>query len=573
MSVSKTNANTYVDVQARRKVVDKLASILKKSFDVRTGVLSLCFLSGLGLAEVGFAQQSASYAKDAATASSPWTGSNGREIVDLNAPVKRSAARIANPIRQTQALTSTNGASIGNMNSSGVLDDSLQNELIDEPLEDPAAYGASGVNDEPLVDPTTIDSYDSMGVDVPVQTPNVATPIVQPSIPEVTPAETPSKASGAPTRLEAIDVTNRGSSSQNAPRYPQSSPDKTSNVPSNSGYNSGSNFYSAVPGGYSNNPYSRIGRSEYHPNQFYGGGGNFSVNGYRNTPPEVAYGQNRFGCACNNDGGCGVFGGILQNTQFELDALNMRSPLDFEDNGNTGTGLSLNFGTASPVLFGMNLQGGVRGTFTDYYGTVANGFVTDKSRNQLFWTAGAYFRAPSYSEGWSGGVVFDSLNESYYRKYNLCQLRSELSYNFSCLGELGFRGAFSLNKKWIDFLKTDEELIIEAQAKATSYYTLFYRYRNIEGGELSAFGGMTEYGEGLLGVSGEAAITDFFSIKGGTSYVIPKKRGLSDSEEETWNISLGLAFYLGGNARNAAESQKPLFDVADNGSFIQNFLR
>jgi len=576
MSVSKTNANTYVDVQARRKVLDKLASLLKKSLDVRTSVLSLCLLSGLGLAEVGFAQQGASFVKDVEIASSPWTGSNGREIVDLNAPVNKNAARIANPIRQTQALTSTNGASLGNMNASNVLGDSLQDDLIDEPLEDPASYGAPGAIDEPLVDPTTIDSYDSMGVDEPVKAIDSgtrATTTTTPSIPEVAPAETPDNATAAPARLEAIDVTNRSSASQSAPRYPQSSPSKTSNVPNNTGYNSGSNFYSAVPGGYSNNPYSRIGQAEYNPNQFYGGGGNFSVNGYRNTPPAVAYGQNRFGCACNNDGGCGVFGGILQNTQFELSALSMRNPLDFEDAGNAGGGMALNFGTASPVLFGMNLQGGARATFTDYYGTSANGFEREDARGQFFWTAGAYFRAPSYSEGWSGGVVFDSLKESYYRKYNLCQLRSELSYNFSCLGELGFRGAFSLNKKWTDFLKLDDDLTVDAQVKATSYYTMFYRYRGIQGGEFSAFGGCTEYGEGMLGISAEAPISDSFAIKGGTSYLIPKKRGLTNREEETWNISLGLAFYLGGNARNTDEVQKPLFDVADNGSFIQNFLR
>jgi len=574
MSNSRKN-NAYVAVQERRKTLNKLASILKKNFSFRTSVASLCILSGLGLAEVGFAQQSSSYVRDSNVASSPWTGSNGREIVDLNAPVKKNVARVANPIRQTQALTTNSGASIGNMGSVGLIDESTQDSLIDEPLEDPSNYSEPGLIDEPLVDPTTIDSYDSMGVETPVPSNPIAQPVT-PAIPEVAPAEPTNVASGAPTRLEAIDVTNKGTSTQKAPRYPQSGSNSSSGVANgsnNSGYNSSNNFYGSVPGGRTNNPYSRIGQAEYNPNQFGANGGNFSVNGYRNAPPEVAYGRNLYGGSCCNDGGCGVFGGILQNTQFELNALSMRSPLDFEDVGNAGAGMALNFGTASPVLFGMNLQGGARGAFTDYYGTTANGFETDSSRNQLFWTAGAYFRAPAYSEGWSGGVVFDSLNESYYRKYTLNQLRGELSYNFSCLGELGFRGAFALNKEWVPLLKLDDELTTEAKAKATSYYTMFYRYRGIQGGEFSAFGGFTEYGEGLLGVSAEAPISDSFTIKGGTTYVIPRDRGLTNREEETWNVSLGLAFYLGGNARNGAETQKPLFDVADNGTFLQNFLR
>ena len=573
--MSDSNKTTgCVDVQKRQKGLEKLSSLLKKKVGLRTGLTTLCLLGGLGLTEVGFAQQTQYYVRDSSATASPWTGANGREIVDLNAPVKRNVARTTNPIRQTQALTTNSGASVGALDADSLTDDATQGDLIGEPLEDPSNYADGGLTEEPLVDPTTIDSYDSMGVDAPGKAESIPTPTPEPSIPEVAPVETPRATIGAPTRLEAIDVTNRGASSQSAPKYPQSAaPNRNADVPSNSGYNSGSNYYGGVSDGYSNNPYSRIGQMEYNPNQFYGGGGNYSVNGYRNTPPAVAYGQNLFGCACANDGGCGLLGGIIQNTQFEVNALNMRSPLDFEDGGHTGAGMALNFGTGAPTLFGLNLQGGVRGTFTDYYGTTANGFETDSSRNQLFWTAGAYFRAPSCSEGWSGGVVFDALNESYYRKYNLYQLRSELSYNFSCLGELGFRGAFAMNKEWIDFLKMDDELTIEAEAQATSYYTMFYRFRGVQGGEFSAFGGCTENGEGLLGVTAEAPISDSFTIKGGTTYVIPKDRGLTDREEETWNVSLGLAWYLGGNARNGAESQKPLFDVADNGSFLQNFLR
>ena len=252
----------------------------------------------------------------------------------------------------------------------------------------------------------------------------------------------------------------------------------------------------------------------------------------------------------------------------------MRSPIDLEDTGNTGGNFAVNWGSVRPVFGGLHVQAGVRGVFTDLNGEIANGFITDDCRSQLFWTAGLYFRANQYStEGLSMGVVYDSLREKYYRKYELSQLRTEVSYTFCGGTTIGFRGAFGLEDGMCDLVRIAPTLTIEAKAEVTDYYVGFMRWNFAQGGEASIFGGGTKSSGGIIGGSVEAPLTDCFALKCSGAYVFGKKRGLTEREEETWNMSMGLVWYLDGGARNGATSPRPLFDVADNGSFLQNFKR
>lgn len=324
----------------------------------------------------------------------------------------------------------------------------------------------------------------------------------------------------------------------------------------------------------SNNPYARIGQAEYHPSQFYGWGAPIAGNA---VPPTAAYGQNLWGEPTPNVDCPGYWGccGFLQNLQLETGALAMRNPLDFEDSGNFGAQFALNWASAQPLFCGLNVQAGARATQLDFNGTAANGFETSNARTQVFWTAGVFFRAPAGADGWSAGVVYDSLIEDYYRKYELSQLRAELSYSFGGLVDIGFRGAFALNEDEFDFLRLDDELTVEATATATSYYTMFLRTNFDQGAQATVFGGVTEWNEAVVGASAEAPLSDSFAVKGGATYIIPSERGLGSlRDEETWNVSAGFVWYLGGGARaNLSGGARPLFDVADNGTFLQNFLR
>ncbi|MBQ8363595.1 MAG: hypothetical protein IJX36_06690, partial [Thermoguttaceae bacterium] len=336
-------------------------------------------------------------------------------------------------------------------------------------------------------------------------------------------------------------------------------------------------FYGGVsqPARPSNNPYARIGQAEYHPSQFYGG---YAPVAGTAVPPVAAYGQNLAGEPTYYNNCAGYWGGccgFLQNLQLEAGALAMRNPLDFEDSGNFGAQFALNWASAQPLFCGLNVQAGARATQLDFNGTAANGFETDDARTQVFWTAGVFFRAPVGCDGWSAGVVYDSLIEDYYRQYELSQLRAELSYSFGGLVDIGFRGAFALNEDEFDFLRLDEELTVEGKATATSYYTMFLRTNFDQGAQATVFGGVTEWEEAIVGATMEAPLSDSFAIKGGATYIIPTERGLGSlRDEETWNVSAGFVWYLGGGARaNACGETRPLFDVADNGTFLQNFLR
>ncbi|MCF0233657.1 MAG: hypothetical protein HUK22_01610 [Thermoguttaceae bacterium] len=292
---------------------------------------------------------------------------------------------------------------------------------------------------------------------------------------------------------------------------------------------------------------------------------------WRTTPPEAAFGLTPWGTpACGEC--CG--GLLFQNLQLELGALGMRNPLDYQNMGNFGGDFGINW-ASGPTILGVNIQSGARVTQTALHGVEANGQNSSQARTQCFWTSGLFFRAPEGCAGWNFGVAYDMLSERYYRKYNLSQMRTELSYSLGGCGDIGFRGAFALNDKWTTWLYGGETGIdVEVKARPSSYYTMFWRMKFDQGATATVFGGATEYGEGLVGASAEAPLSASFAVKAAATYVIPKDRGLGASKyEESWNVSCGLVWYLGGNAQHNTNPSRPLFEVADNGSFLQNFVR
>ena len=90
---------------------------------------------------------------------------------------------------------------------------------------------------------------------------------------------------------------------------------------------------------------------------------------------------------------------------------------------------------------------------------------------------------------------------------------------------------------------------------------------------MTVFGGVTEWSEGIVGGSVEAPLTDSFALKCSGTCVFSTDRGLTDREEECCNMSMGIVFYFLVNSRDSITAPRPLFDVADNGTFLQNFIR
>lgn len=600
----KNNGCANGENESRRGVLETLARLMKaKNVGAVGACAALLLAAGSSFAAENGRSRSSNNLDSIPVASSSWTSPSGRAIVDLKA---KSAAKVGKraqyPIRQTQALTPAPVASseIPDLLSAGDLSTPPADaELLDEStlgaeLADPSTLG------EPLAAPTTLDGLvggtlaepteDLAPVDAPApapaglssgtieEIPTAPTRLGVPSetlVEEAIPAPTKQEADLAPEPLAPVAPTPEPRQApsivaEDVPKAPVATPGQPSQTGSQNAFYGGVSE-AARP---SNNPYARIGQAEYHPSQFYGGYAPVAGNA---VPPTAAYGQNLWGEPTPNVDCQGYWGccGLLQNMQLEAGALSMRNPLDFEDAGNFGAQFALNWASARPLFCGLNVQAGARTTQLDFNGTAANGFETDDARTQVFWTAGVFFRAPVGCNGWSAGVVYDSLIEDYYREYELSQLRAELSYSFGGLFDVGFRGAFALNEDEFDFLKLDEELTIEGKATATSYYTMFLRTNFDQGAQATVFGGVTEWSEAIVGATAEAPLSDSFAVKGGATYIIPTERGLGNlRDEETWNVSAGFVWYLGGGARaNACGETRPLFDVADNGTFLQNFLR
>ena len=542
MTSSKNNRNRKG--QSRRGgALDVLTGVFHGRGALRTGFVSTLAL----LCSVGFA--TGSYAQ---TATTPWIGQNGREIVDLNAKPIVSTTNSKVSAKSAKVSTKKKSSAKRDNHIRQIRADVLQEEPWATPGE---VLGVPQTPDadlpfevEPPVDPTTIENPPiSLRADSTV-------PSAPSTIPQA-PLNTAIQATDSVPSYGGGEVARESRASQNV--------------------DSGVSRRSAPS--YSTNPYARIGQAEYNPSLFYGTASpNASINGYRNAPPAVAYGQPGVGCGSQcPDGSCGVFGGFFQNTQVSAGFDNMRSPLDLSDTGNTGADVAVNWGSPRPVFGGLHAQAGVRGVFSDLNGNVANGFYTPDCRSQLFWTAGLYFRASQYSaDGLSMGIAYDSLKESYYRKYELNQLRAEVSYTLGGLTTFGFRGAFGLSTEWFELFQVPGQPVVEAKAEVTDYYVGFLRRNFEQGGEATVFGGGTKSSGGIVGGSIEAPLTDSFSLKCSGAYVFAKERGgLTKREEETWNMSMGLVWRLGGGARGMSTSPQPLFDVADNGTFLQNFVR
>ncbi len=605
---------------SRRGALKLLANLLKTRKAGAIGACAALLLAvGSGFAAENGRSRSSNGLDSIPVASSSWTSPSGRAIVDLKAKSAAKAGKRAQyPIRQTQALTPAPVSSpefSEPLLGGELLPPSADAELLGdsplsaEPLADPSTLGAGLVDGEllgePLAPPASLDAGLVDGGTLAEPTEDLS-PIAAPAPPPAELSGTIEEIPASPTRLGApsetleaaptpapapsrqeVKIAPEPKGAQTAPDAPEplrSTPLVAEDVPKAPVATPGQTdltgsqnaFYGGVsePARPSNNPYSRIGQAEYHPSQFYGG---YAPVAGTAVPPVAAYGQNLWGEPTPNVDCPGYWGccGLLQNMQLEAGALSMRNPLDFEDAGNFGAQFALNWASVRPLFCGLNVQAGARATQLDFNGTEANGFETDDARTQVFWTAGVFFRAPAGCEGWSAGVVYDSLIEDYYRQYELSQLRAELSYSFGGLFDVGFRGAFALNEDDFDFLRLDDDLTVEGKATATSYYTMFLRTNFDQGAQATVFGGVTEWNEAIVGATAEAPLSDSFAVKGGATYIIPTERGLGNlRDEETWNVSAGFVWYLGGGARaNACGVARPLFDVADNGTFLQNFLR
>jgi len=212
----------------------------------------------------------------------------------------------------------------------------------------------------------------------------------------------------------------------------------------------------------------------------------------------------------------------------------------------------------------ISSQLGLRATQSNLSGS---GF-TDDTRQQIFLTGGLFRRVDF---GLQYGVVLDYLNDDWYFQGNLTQIRGELSWNTGRCHTFGYQGSGGTRSDTSNTLvRTGAGDLVSGTVtfEATDQHRLFYRRTLAGEGFYSAFAGWTNRDDGLLGATLNLPLRQKLLLQTGATYLIPNEgRGRGGNEEESWNLAIGLVYRPGG-AHGAGRYSRPMFDVADNGTFM-----
>ncbi|MGE0760508.1 MAG: DUF6666 family protein [Pirellulaceae bacterium] len=288
-------------------------------------------------------------------------------------------------------------------------------------------------------------------------------------------------------------------------------------------------------------------------------------------------------CGMDGCGGCGncqdcclrlptipfdnltVFGGVHGFT----------GPKNRGETASFGFHEGFNWGAPVPC-FGdcLSMQAGARFTQSDLSGAE---FSPD-SRSQMFLTAGLYRRV---DWGLQFGIAFDYLSDDWYTSTDLYQLRPEAAWVFPCGHELGFWFTAGMNEDSATsrvFTGPAVAVNLQEQWEATDLYAFYYRHRfsQWEGATARGYAGFTGASDGLIGADLHIPVGCDFALEAGFAYLIPEEdKGPvgAGNAEEGWNIAISLVWYPCSGRAMSRSYSSPLFQVADNGSFMVDQVR
>ena len=270
-------------------------------------------------------------------------------------------------------------------------------------------------------------------------------------------------------------------------------------------------------------------------------------------------------------------GALVYNAEFFGGATAFRSPLFPTPGGEAGElsndssqGFFGGFNLGFPLVGGrggfLSGQVGIRSVQTNFNG---NEFTTE-NRDQLFITAG-FFRRVDY--GFQGGVVADILHEEWFSENDLVQIRGEAGWVFGGGRSFGFRfatntqdditsGTFAGNTFTNLVTSTDDN------------YRFFIRSERPSSGYGEIFVGWSDLEQTIVGLDFDVAVTERVGVQAGFTYYLtdeglpPGTTNLAGgNSDESFNVFVG--FVLRPRGRSYYDSyDRPLFTVADNGSFL-----
>lgn len=234
--------------------------------------------------------------------------------------------------------------------------------------------------------------------------------------------------------------------------------------------------------------------------------------------------------------------------------------------GSFGFYEGLNWGMPLPLFGGLGAQAGFRATQSNLSGSA----VSDATRRQAFVTAGLFRRV---DVGLQGGVVIDWLSDGWHRNLDLVNVRMELSWMIDGTHELGFWGAAG-TKNSQDLAPV--EPVVIGPWETTDLYAFFYRYNfgDCQQGDARLFAGWSGQGDGLIGADVRLPLSMTWAMETNVAYLIPSEgsgTGFGAGHvQESWNIAAGLVWQPGRRLGRGDSYYRPLFRVADNGTFMMD---
>ena len=241
-----------------------------------------------------------------------------------------------------------------------------------------------------------------------------------------------------------------------------------------------------------------------------------------------------------------------------------KGPIDLGENGDFGFHYGANWGMPLWGCSGVGIQLGFE---FDHSDLSPNDTVFGDHRNQYFMTGGVFYR-PVRECGWQGGVVWDYLDDEFYDSVKVGQIRGNLSYVIDW-SEVGFEFAAEVHSDTTGTIPDD--VGVGTMYRPVDLYTLYYGRRLCNGGAFKIYGGLADGLGGIVGSRLDIAISDSFSLQGDFSYIIPDHVPEGQIPGESANLAFSLVWHPGCHARDTFDSAyRPLFNVADNSSFIVN---
>jgi hypothetical protein len=259
----------------------------------------------------------------------------------------------------------------------------------------------------------------------------------------------------------------------------------------------------------------------------------------------------------------------FDNLELRAGVQGFTGPVNRGEAGSFGFHEGVNWGAPVPCFGGsLGMQVGLNAT----HSSLSGADFTDEIRNQIFLTGGLFRRV---DWGLQGGIVFDYLSDDWYASYDVTQLRAEVSWVFPCAHELGFWFTASMNEDTAlsEFNAANVGMNGNEVFEGTDLYAFFYRHRlsQYEGGVARIYAGFTGDSDGLIGADISLPLTCDLAIETGFTYLIPEEPGGGAGlghAEESWNLAISLVWYPGARSAYAPDYFSPLFNVADNGSFM-----